>query len=246
MNRQLFQPKASRRRRPIFIVLCVSLLFFWRSSITQSLYQIYDHLGWQYLFAKDRLQISLRAPDHEAQRSLKEKVELLAIENDWMRHALNQRPSLIWHSPRIQRARIIEVVWRQQEAWLRVNVACAGCVAFNGHGLIGRIEPEYGDDLIRPITHHGILLAGKSLKDHNTYLIQGEGEHRSMSILDSDLSDTQAPHDQDLLVTAGLDRFYPPNLLIGQFQKMGQGYKILPAYQRHLGPELYLMHFDHA
>lgn len=162
----------------------------------------------------------------------------LQIENTLL-HAQLKYPQDVWISSKLERARIQDVLFRNQERWFYTQTSCHQCAVLNAQGLVGLMLNEFGSGMIRPITHRDQLLFVRSANNEKTYLLKGQGSYRPLLVLESEFSDDLSDR-EEMVYTAGLDSMYPAGLLVGKLTFKNNTAVVYPVFLKKMNAHIYL------
>ena len=240
MKKSLFKRRPNPYRYYIIAALAVVLMY--HKPIITTIKNTSHFVKWIIVLQWNQVKTSTRSTHQLAVDNQKLKLEALTLENKLLKLSLQQQEKTLWKSTHIVPARIHKVIWINNERWFKSDV-CANCTAINKHGLIGRMDTAFEDGLIRPITHRSSLIIARSLQSGKDYLMQGQGYHSPLLVIESDL--TQYPPDVgDTLVTSGLDDLYPPNIPIGILGLKSGQYVAETFFNRSMQAQIYLIKPD--
>jgi hypothetical protein len=150
-----------------------------------------------------------------------------------------EKPLVVWSSPTVSMHPIKNILWHHNEHWYLTD-PCPRCVAFNARGLIGKMDPAHGEGMVKLISHKDTILVAASNQSKQLFLLQGQGYHKDMSILESDSTD-YPPVVDDILVSSGLDGLYPAGIPIGKVVKKTQGYQVQLYFNRSIARDMYVI-----
>lgn len=233
MKKSLFKQRKSKKRYYI-LALCLLISIKPIYHYTKHLSEI---LSWKALITYTGIQSTSHIHQQQA------RIESLTLENKLLKsRAPHTQDSMPWSSFQIIPSRIHTVLLLHNERWF-VTDPCRNCTALNTHGLVGRMDEAFDPGTIRPITHRSSLIIARSTRSSTDYLLQGQGYHQPLLILESDITH-YPPEVGDTLVTAGLDHLYPANVSIGIVEKSSGKYVVKPFFNQSMQAQIYLVKPD--
>lgn len=233
MKKKLF--RNNRSFGYLYVIAAVIAIIMYHPIINYSK-KLSDQIAWKTVIHWDILKKNL--PPHKTAIN-QQQIESLQLENKLLRQETATHDKTPWHHLKVIPARIHNIQWLNNERWF-ITDPCKNCVAINKQGLIGRMDETLSKDTIRPITHRSSMLIARSQQSGNDYLLQGQGYHAPLLVLESDLTD-YPPEIGDVLITAGLDDLYPANLAIGTVIKKNDLYLVKPFFNKHIQAQIYLV-----
>ena len=217
----------------IGIVGCLAIKIFW-SQLYYPLHILLHNTmihGQSFYHALPIIQPSYN--DHQT---------LLALqhENNLLKEEIKQQSSpIVWKKNNVKAQQIKNILWKNNAYWYATD-PCDSCIVFNHYGLVGRMDPLYGNGVIKLINHADVLLVSRSKSTGQIFLLQGQGFHNDMLILESDATD-YPPMQDDILYTSGLDTLYPQGIPIGKVLKKSNRYLVQLFFNQYTTGDIYVI-----